>query len=181
MNLIKRVLIKIFVIVFGFLMISVGLNINFSFAQNVNQTSQSSQPNTEKRNKALEGFVRVVDALLKVIVILISPLLIVAGWALSNDFVTGSLFYIDDALRHFWQVMRNISMFIIGFMAVFSILAYLIFQKSTKYSPKEIIPKILLAVIAVNASWWIIGLLISLSTVLTISFGTLPLQIVGKN
>ena len=88
---------------------------------------------------------------------------------MDNSLVYGEIFGLDAALFKFWSIMKNFANFALGFIFVWSILKYIFDMKSGKgTNPKDLIVKLLIASIGINTSWFILGALIDLSTVLTV-------------
>ncbi len=121
-----------------------------------------------------------LESFLKVIYVLLWPALFIAGLAMDNSLVYGEIFWLDDALFKFWQIMKNFANFALGFIFVWSILKYIFDLKWGKAgNPKDIIVKLLLWAIGVNMSWFIVGALVDISTALTVWIWWLPLQLIG--
>ncbi len=98
-----------------------------------------------------------LESFLKVIYVLLWPALFIAGLAMDNSLVYGEIFWLDDALFKFWQIMKNFANFALGFIFIWSILKYIFDIKWGKAkNPKDIIVKLLLGAIWVNTSWFII-------------------------
>ncbi len=115
---------------------------------------------------------------LKVVYVLLWPLLWIAWLAMDNSLVYGEMFGLDTALFKFWSIMKNFANFALGFMFVRSIVSYVI-NPNEKKNPKDMITKLLVAGVGVQLSWFIIGALVDLSTVLTVGIWGLPLQLIG--
>ena len=124
------------------------------------------------------SFAQTLEIVLKIFNILLAPLLRIAWWALSNDFVTWRLFLIDNAIWQLWNFMKNIAFYILGFMFIFSILAYLLWYN--KADPKSLIWKMILATLWISFSWFAIWALLDISTVLTIWIWALPLKVINS-
>lgn len=121
-----------------------------------------------------------LESFLKVVYVLLWPALFIAGLAMDNSLVYGEIFWLDNALFKFWQIMKNFANFALGFIFVWSILKYIFDMKWGKATnPKDIIVKLLLGAIWVNTSWFIIGALVDISTALTVGIWWLPLQLIG--
>ena len=103
------------------------------------------------------------------------PLIFIASKLLSNDFVYGSAFWLDQILWKLWQVVRVLANYVIWFVFLFSIFIYF-FKSESNLSWKKLFPKIIIAWIVINLSWFIISALISLSTVLIYWFSSLAIS-----
>lgn len=103
------------------------------------------------------------------------PLIFISSKLLSNDFVYGTAFGLDIILRKLWQVVRVIANYMIWFIFLFSIFIYF-FKSNSNLSWKSLFPKIIIAWIVINLSWFLIAALISLSTVLIYGFSGLAIS-----
>jgi hypothetical protein len=97
---------------------------------------------------------------------------------MTNEFVYGSLFGLDTFLRKMWNVTKTLANFILGFGFLYLILKeVLMFGGSGKDATKFLsssVPSFLIAAVLINASRFIIGILIDLSTILTSAVGAFP-------
>lgn len=120
-----------------------------------------------------------LESFLKVVYVILWPALFIAGLAMDNSLVYGEIFWLDNALFKFWQIMKNFANFALGFIFVFSILKYIFDMKWGKATnPKDIIVKLLLGAVWVNMSWFVVWAMVDLSTVLTVWIWGLPLQLI---
>lgn len=126
--------------------------------------------------------VELFDLILKVIYILLWPLLVVAGWAMDNTLIYGSLFHLDVPLWKFRNILKNFTNFALWFMVLFAILKS-IFTNSEMWtlkdgkSPLGIIKKTLIAGILIQASRFLVAAAVDVSTVATYAVGWLPLSV----
>ena len=155
------------------LLIIIALFFWFSFAEGTEEGGDEEESWEDQ-----QGFLDILNTLLTVTYILLWPLLAVAGTSVSNEFVYGSVFFMDNNLWEFWNIMKNFANYIIWFVFLLSILFYMVNYKQESYSPKKIFPKILIATVWVQASWFILALLIDLSTILTYTLWMLPLEVI---
>lgn len=129
---------------------------------------------------------QILNLLLKIIYIFIWPLLVIAGLALDNTLVYASIFNMDAPLWKFWNMMKNFANFALWFMVLFAIIKS-IFTNSGQWSLKDeksplgIIKKTLIAGILIQASWFIMAVLVDLSTIATYAVGGLPLNILKND
>lgn len=110
--------------------------------------------------------------LLEYIYLILWPLMFLAWKFLSNNFIYGSAFGIDNVLWQLWQVVRWFTNYIIWFIFIASIFIYF-FKADSKFSFKKILPRIVIASIFVNMSWFLIAALVDISTVLTLEAGSI--------
>lgn len=91
----------------------------------------------------------------------------IAGKLMSNDWVYGANIGIDKTLWNLRNYMKNIANFILGFHLLFLILKSLFTKES--YPIKKELPKYLIASIAINMSWFIMGALVDVANVATVA------------
>ena len=103
---------------------------------------------------------------------------IIAWKLISNDFVYWTFMNMDIILWKIWNFSKNMANFLIGFILIFIIFKHFISLNTNSWNIlKDYLPKIVIWGIAVNLSWFVIWVLISLSTILIIAFWSLPSSI----
>jgi hypothetical protein len=95
------------------------------------------------------------------------PLLALGGKFLSNSFVYGSSFGIDNILWQLWQFTRTGMNYFLGILLIASIFIYFI-KDNSKLSIKVLAPKLIIAAIVVNMTWFIMAVLIDISSILIV-------------
>ena len=100
--------------------------------------------------------------------LILRPLMIISWKFLSNNFVYGSSFGIDNVLWQLWQVVRVFSNYMIWFIFIASIFIYF-FKADSNLSWKKNLPRVAISAIFINMSWFLIAVLIDISTVLTLA------------
>ena len=99
----------------------------------------------------------------------------IAGKLISNDLLYWTSFWLDVLLWKIWNFSRTFANFLIWFLLIWFIFKYLISVSSNDISViKTSIPKLAIGAILVNASWFIIAVLIDISTILIAMFWALP-------
>ena len=107
---------------------------------------------------------------------------IISWKLLTNDFVYWTFMHMDIILWKIWNFSRILANFIIWFVFIYTIFKYLISLNDKNADIlKKYLPKIALWSVVINISWFVIGVLIDISTILIISFGSLPAYISGNN
>jgi len=112
----------------------------------------------------------------KIIYVCIYPILIVAWKVVDNSLVYWEVFGFDAVLWQLWGIVRNIANFALWFIFIFYIFKYLITQKED-FGPKKLIPKVLIAWIWIQASWFIMAALIDISTIVAYWVWWLPITV----
>lgn len=96
------------------------------------------------------------------------PLMFLAWKFLSNTFVYWSSFGIDVILWKLWHMIRVFANYLIWFIFIISIFVYF-FKSDSSLSWKKILPRIVIAWIFVNISWFLIATLIDISSILILA------------
>lgn len=97
---------------------------------------------------------------------------ILAGKLMTNDWVYGAILHMDIYLRKIWNIMKNFANFALVGIVLWNIISNLIGKKGMDL--KDIITKTLIAGILIQASWFIVGALVDLSTIATAAVGSFP-------
>ncbi|UFX82838.1 LysM peptidoglycan-binding domain-containing protein [Candidatus Absconditicoccus praedator] len=162
----------LFVVVLGAGLLSPDV---FAGAVSADGTSSGSS------ESAYSGFIEFLEQLLSIGYIILWPLFFLAGILSDNTLVYGSGFNLDMYLWNLWNIMKNFANFIIGFVFILAVFLYIFNYKQDKFSPKKFFPKLLIAGVGVQASWFLVAILIDISTILTYAVGGLPLSSVQGN
>lgn len=112
----------------------------------------------------------------KIIYVCIYPILLVAWKVVDNSLVYWEVFWFDAVLWQLWGIVRNIANFALWFVFIFYIFKYLITQKED-FGPKKLIPKVFIAGIWIQASWFIMAALIDISTIMAYWVWWLPITV----
>ena len=103
-----------------------------------------------------------------------------AGKLMTNDMVYGTFLHLDGTLWTFWNVMKNIANFLLWFFLVFAILKNLLSWGSNswdkKWSPFEVVKNTLIAWVLIQMSWFLVWLVLDISTICTAAIGSYPAQ-----
>lgn len=119
----------------------------------------------------------VYNSILNGLYLLIWPALALAGFALDNSMVYGSLFGLDAPLFLIWNIIKNIANFILWFMVLFEILKNFFTTGEQGKKAFDVIKKALIAGVMIQASWFLMGAIIDISTIATYSIGGMPIAI----
>ena len=131
----------------------------------------------EPRN--ISDLIRMVS---HIVYVFIRPCLVIAGIALDNSLVYGSFLHLDAALWNIWNIMKNFANFALWLLFVFSIVVNLFKWSTAKSDPiknaKNTVTATLVAWVLVQMSWFLVAVLIDLSTILIYFVWWLPLSMV---
>lgn len=104
-----------------------------------------------------------------------------AGTLMSNSIIYGSFMYLDTFLWKMWQMSRTFANFALWFMFLLSIFKYVLFPTKQWNSPIKTIKEILLASIFVQLSWFLVMIVIDLSTIAISAVAAFPAQIIDSS
>ena len=116
---------------------------------------------------SLGSILNFIQKIINVLYLIIWPLSVLWWKFLSNSFVYWEAFKIDNVLVQFWQITRTFMNYILWVLFITSIFVYFL-KDNSKWSFKALFPKIVLASIVVNMSWFIIAVLLDISSVLMV-------------
>lgn len=103
-----------------------------------------------------------------------------AGKLMTNDMVYGTFLHLDGTLWTFWNVVKNIANFLLWFFVLFAILKNVLLWGTNsgdkKWSPFEVVKNTLIAWVLIQMSWFLVGLVLDISTICTAAIGSFPAQ-----
>jgi len=103
----------------------------------------------------------------------------VAWKLMNNEFVYWKIFNLDTYLWKMWNMMRSFANYTLAFLLLVSILKTL-FKWEPMSVVKDLMPKILFSAVLIQASWFILGAMIDMSTVLTAAVAAIPAKMVKE-
>lgn len=104
-----------------------------------------------------------------------------AGKLMTNDFVYGSFMNLDVYLWKLWNLSKNFANFFLGFYFLYMILKSFFDSEDNATKVVWNIGKFLIAWVAIQASWFLLAVLIDLATVATAAVGSLPGIVIESN
>lgn len=127
-----------------------------------------------------------VTSLLNIILTFLSWIWIVlatlAGKLMTNGFVYGEFMNLDKVLYYLWNMSRTFANFLIVWLLLYTIISKALEGTLTPGGIVEfIVKKLILWVILINASWFIIGAMVDISTIVTSAAASLPSSYVASN
>lgn len=179
----KKLLLKSVFIFFWLFLISPSAG-NMANATNNNVTKEA-----ELQAENLIEMNTLLEVLGNIAYIIVRPLVSLAGIAMDNQMVYGSFMFLDAPLRKLRNLVKNLANFALGFLFLAWILWYVLSPwglgkigafKNTFNTPVDLIKKTLIAGVLIQMSWFIMMVLVDLSTILTYSVGALPSSIISQ-
>ncbi len=105
---------------------------------------------------------------------------IIAWTLMTNQLVFGEVIHLDVYLWQLWNIMKNFANFALWFIFLF-----FIFKTFFKWEPgsliKSYLPKIWLAWIIIQATWFLVAAIIDITIIATTAVASLPHQFVQLN
>lgn len=116
--------------------------------------------------------IKALNSVLATITIIVSPLIVFAGWLMSPDWVTGDLFGLRNHLYNLWMTVSNILYFVYAIFLI--VIAIATIFNSKNYSYKIMLPRLFLAIAIVPFTWFFVQFAISTSTMMTSTILKIP-------
>jgi len=136
-----------------------------------------------------ESYSRNISELVKmvshVVYVFIWPCLVIAWTALDNSLVYGSFLHLDAALWNIWNIMKNFANFALWFLFIFTIVKNLFtwafwWKDDPMKNAVDTVKTTLIWWVLVQMSWFLVSVMIDLSTILIYAVWWLPLSMVDS-
>lgn len=101
-------------------------------------------------------------------------LAVLAGKLMTNDFVYGAFIHMDIYLWKIRNIIKNFANFALTWLVLYSIIKGIIGKEALDV--KKVITKTLIAGILIQASWFLMGAVVDISTVATASIWAFPMS-----
>lgn len=145
--------------------------------------TEKDNDEVQKQRETLSSLDTFMQAISDVAFALLWPLVALAGLAMDNTLIYGSFMWLDVSLWNIWQIVRSFANYTLWFLLLIWVLRYnLSWNDSIKLNNKSIklpdlLKKVLIASVLIQASWFIMMVLVDLSTILTYSVWGIPYSI----
>jgi hypothetical protein len=121
-----------------------------------------------------EAALTVVEWLLKGVSAILAILTYLVTLFLDPSWINGSFFGLTEKFRTIWIMVSNVVYFIFAILLVWIAFMNIIWKEGDKYQLKQALPKFVVWVLIVPFSWFIVQMVLSISSILTVSAITLP-------
>lgn len=128
----------------------------------------------------LSGFSLLLETILNLLSFILWPLITIAGLAMDNSLVYGSVFGLNVPLFSFRNIMKVFANFILWFLFIVYLFKSFWDKEWSSWFIKKIFTKFLVAWVLVQFSWFIVAAVVDISTVATYSIWWLPLNVLEK-
>ena len=129
-----------------------------------------------------------LQLIIRMIYLILWPMIAIVGATLDNSLVMGEVFFLNTSIYSMRQLMRNFANFALGGIFLYAILrnVFTAMSWSEEYisgerGVKKLLPKVLFAAILIQSSFFMMSVLIDLSTVAIYSVWTIPINSVINN
>ena len=104
-----------------------------------------------------------------------------AGIFLTNSWVYGETLWLDVLLWKYWNVVKNMANFGLWFYFIFAICRWLLKQTKEDVTKKmkDIILWLLVASVWIQASWFMVSVVLDISTITLVAAGNFPYQVIS--
>lgn len=128
------------------------------------------------------GFVEFITSFVNLLIAIWMIPVMVAWQLLTNNFVYWEFLWFDKTLWHMWNISKVFANYTIWFIFIFSIFKYFFATKEWDFNIiKSTLPKIVVASLVVNMSWFILWFLLDLSTLMIAALWNLPTAFIDEN
>lgn len=119
--------------------------------------------------------VKTINAALNVMYALLTPMLMLAGWLLTPDWVFGEIFGLRPVFHNLWILISNIVYVIFAFLLVAMAFMNIFGHEGNTWAIRAKLPRLIIGVISVPFTWLFVSAVVSISSILTAS----AIQIAG--
>lgn len=141
--------------------------------------ANNNEVKTTTTQDTFDGVIKFFNSALGILTILVSPLIMFAGWLMSPDWVTGDFFGLREPMYRLWMTVSNIIYFVYAILLIFIAIATLFNSKN--YGYKTLLPRLFIGILLVPASWWFVQFIVSTATMVTATVLEIPWDIISRD
>jgi len=131
--------------------------------------------------QALTTFIVILSIVLKMLYSLLVPIAGMIGKFMSGDWVSGGVFNVDVLIETLWQIIRNmVNIVIILYLVYVAARNIVPFGDNGQYDVKRVLPKVALALVVVNFSFFFCRTILSFANITTTMAFSMP-NTIGAN
>lgn len=165
----SKLLHKILINKRNILLILWGISLFFILSDSAFAVEQTATFNDTKRK--IWEVLQFITAALAVFLALITYL---TTMFLSPEWINGSLFWLNKVFKGIWILVSNLVYIIFAFILIWIAFMNIIWKWQDKYALKQALPKFIVGILIVPFSWFLVNIILSISSVLTVSALSLP-------
>ncbi len=139
---------------------------------------------TNTKQTTLDFFTRYLNLIMAMLSWLWIILANLAGKLMTNDLVYWSFLHLDASLWTLRNIMKNFANFALWFLVIFAVVRNIFSisdSTSSKWKPKDIIIKTIVAGVLIQMSWFLMWAVVDLATIMTSAVGAFPSQFIASN
>ena len=149
----------------------------------INNVTYAVEPNTPSQNAAFQqkatDWLKDLSFFQRAFYVLLYPILALAWILVDNSFVYAEVFKFDAVLWQLWNIVRNLANYSLWFIFLYKIFGYLTSgQKSDDL--KKLLTSTLIAWVWIQASWFLLAVLIDVSNIIAYGVWWLPIATLGQ-
>lgn len=140
-----------------------------SIAIGINIIPNAHAAKTDGTEVVKETGVKTINAIFNLMYALLTPLLMLAGWLLTPDWVFGEIFGLRPVLHDMWILISNIVYVIFAFLLVAMAFMNIFGSEGNTWAIKAKLPKLIVGIISVPFTWFFVSAVVSVASILTAS------------
>ncbi len=171
----------LFLIAIGgfFVSVDVGVQNSGQFAVELSFSETFAEDVKTSESETLKKWIDIFNAALWVLTVIVSPAVIFAGWLMSPDWTSGDIFWLREPMHKIWVIVSNIVYFVYAILLIIIAVATVLGKDNFNY--KVMLPKLALGILMVPFTWWFVQWTISLSTIVTASTISIPMEMIRED
>lgn len=92
--------------------------LSFEFGIAEAHANENTKPNYDKVNNGLQTVAEWINGMLGVLSMLATPFMMLVGWFMSPEWMTGKIFGLDQPMYSLWKTISNIVYFIYAILLI---------------------------------------------------------------
>jgi hypothetical protein len=137
--------------------------------QQIEAAAKGSWVAQSDKDDIWKSFLSLLNGITNIFFALLTPLLMLAGWLLTPDWVFGEIFGLRPILHDLWVLVSNVVYVIFAFLLVVMAFMNIFAGEKNTWAIKAKLPKLIVGVISVPFTWFFVSAVVSISSVLTAS------------
>lgn len=126
----------------------------------------------------LTNIVVVLNLILSLVLLVITPAVILAGWLLSPDWTMGDFFGLRVYFLQVWVLVSNIVYIIFALLLLYMAIMQ-IFSGESKFAFKQMLPRFLIGILLVPFTWLIVSWTLSFANQAVAAVLSVPMGAIG--
>lgn len=111
---------------------------------------------------------------------LISPLIMLAWWLLSPDWIFWDVFNLRPVFHKLWIYVSNVVYVVFALVLVYIAIINIFYENKKTFELKSALPRLIISILMVPFSWFIVSWVLSITTVLTAEVIRIPMSTISE-